>query len=549
MIFTPFYHQNNFMVGTFQIKSPLDISLSCPGNFFKHFNTGRELQFYKDGPTATVAVIEFPKIPSFDQKSMSIVVNGKSDSNTVGDIYVLKLLAHIPTLLAKTRKNIMVIGLGTGITAGELTLYPDVEHIDIAEISPAVIEALPFFQAFTHRLQEDPRAQIHIGDAFRILGRSDKKWDIIISEPSNPWVTGVNLLFTQEFYKLVKDHLTEDGILAQWTHMYAASPIMLGMIVNTLQQEFAYCRGFMSNLGDIVIIATNVPLSTENLRRAEETLLLNKQIETSLDVINMGSLESILIRELWSPSYIADHFSDYGIQTMDNPRLHYIAGKDYFIGENVPPKFLFSSASVPYHHEYLMSQRYPNWEDFSLSKKTFETLLSSTRDKIHGDFFSVASALKFKVYLSDPDVFPLSEKEREEFRVNLVPFIINGSQEENDWRIIGLEGASFREKAQILLQHVQTFRNWIVPYPVDGLQALLQEGMTKGKDDDEKNWCALQLALLLVKERHDKDAVNAVLNQIIRRDDGTIILREQDALLLGELERLMSNRAEHFEGT
>ena len=158
-------------------------------------------------------------------------------------------------------------------------------------------------------------------------------------------------------------------------------------------------------------------------------------------------------------------------------------------------------------------------------------------------------ALMLKAYLSNSDVFPLSEEQKKKFNVDLIPFIMESSQGENNWSVIGLEGSSFREKAQLLLQHIQTFRNWIVPYSVNGLQTLLQEGMIKGKDEYEKNWCALQLALLLVKERHDKDVVNAILNQIIRRDDGTIVLKEQDIFLLGELERVMSYRGEYLEGT
>ncbi len=537
-IFTPFYNQQHFVVGTFFARTPFSYSLSHPKYFFKRLAGDNILKFYKDGPTCTVAVLESPKVLDFEHNPMTIMVNGKSDSTTIGDMYTIKLLAHIPALLAESRKDVMVIGLGTGVTAGELTLYPDVEHIDIAEISPSVVEALPLFQKFTHGLQNDPRAQIHIGDAFRILGRSDKQWDIIISEPSNPWVTGVDLLFSREFYKLVKEHLTENGILVQWTHVYAASPFMLGMVVNTLQQEFMYCRGFMSNLGDIVIIATNTRFSPKDLQKAEELLRSNESVKASLDMINMGSLESILIRELWPPSYVTDHFSDHGFQTMDNPRLHYIAGKDYFIGENIPSKFLFSSASVPYRHEYLMVQKHGNWEDFSFSKDTFEPLLLSTKDKIEGSLLPMYQALKLKAYLNNPYVFPLSEQEKTSFRVELVPFIT--SLEEKGWSEIGLEEASFREKAQLLLQHVQQFRNWIVPYPVEGIQALLQEGMVKGNDEYEKNWCALQLALVLLQERHDKDRVNAVLDQILRNDDGAILIRDQDKGLLSEVARMMS---------
>jgi len=169
------------------------------------------------------------------QSPLAIYVNGKSDSSTVIDISTLKLSAHLPVLLAPQRQNVMVIGLGTGVTAGELTLYPDIERIDIAEISPEVVEALPYFSKANYSVHQNPRVKIHIGDAFRILGRSKSKWDIIISEPSNPWVTGVDLLFTKEFYVLAKERLFANGILLQWVQVYDANIEMVGMIVNTVK--------------------------------------------------------------------------------------------------------------------------------------------------------------------------------------------------------------------------------------------------------------------------------------------------------------------------
>ncbi|MGA8180068.1 MAG: hypothetical protein WB792_08405, partial [Desulfobacterales bacterium] len=214
-----FFKSKNFTIGTFRLRSPLPYSFSNSKNFFKTIDKGIEVKYYNDGPTATVAVTQDKKkFPFFDKKSMALFINGKSDSSTIGDIYTLKLLSHIPALLAEKRNNIMVVGLGTGVTAGELTLYPDVDRIDVAEISPSVVAALPYFGEFTHSIQKDPRVHILIGDAFRIIGRSNKKWDIVISEPSNPWVTGVDSLFTRDFYRLVRSHLTEKGVLMQWAH-------------------------------------------------------------------------------------------------------------------------------------------------------------------------------------------------------------------------------------------------------------------------------------------------------------------------------------------
>lgn len=531
-VFTPFYSQKYFMSGTFRIRKPLEFSLSGPGSFFEKYTGKHELKFYKDGPTATVAVVEsLDQHPRFNQKSAAIVINGKPDSSTIGDIYTLKLSAHIPALLAKKRENIMVIGIGTGVTAGELTLYPDVETIDIAEISPTVCEALPYFEKSTHRVHQDPRVRIHIGDAFRILSRSDKQWDIIISEPSNPWMTGVDLLFTREFYQLVRQHLTEDGILLQWVQVYAASQVMVEMIVNTLQQEFRQLRVFMANSGDLLIVASNRDFSIEDLDRASKIFNSHDPVKASLETINMTSFNSILLREIWTPSYIADKFSGLGIQTMDNPRLHYIAGKSFFTGEHVPIEYFFSPESSPYLYEFLLVKNEKQWTNFVFSKEIFNSFLLSTLDKVTGKPLPMTAALKLKAYLSNPECFSLSEMEKAKLKIHLIPFVTGRLQEEKDWDKIGLGDSSYRKKVERLLSHIRQFRNWIAAYPIDGLKKLLQEGITEAKDVNEKNWCVLQLALILADERAEKEAIEAILDQAIKGNDNKIILKEQDKIL------------------
>ncbi len=542
ILFTPFYSEKNFMIGTFRIRTPFDYSLRGPKHFYQQFSAKKDtkLRFYKDGPTGTVAVIEGPINPTFKKNPMSIIINGKADSDTIGDIYTLKLLAHIPALLAENRKKVMVIGLGTGVTAGELTLYPDIERIDIAEISPTVVETLPYFQEFTHNINNDPRVHIHKGDAFRILGRSDTKWDIIISEPSNPWVTGVDLLFTREFYKLARKHLTENGILVQWAHTYSANLFMVGMILNTMQQELEP-RVFLSRPGDLIIVASKKSLSIENLNKAEETLSINKKVKASLETINLKSLDSILIRELSTPSFINDFFSNFRIQTLDNPRLHYMAGKQVFIGKYVPIRLLLSSATAAYLQEFLMFKKYRNWMNYPFSRETFDSLSLSLRDKVHDVFLPMNNSLMLKAYLGNPDLFPLSEEKKKEFKVDILQFVTDRPKEEKDWAKVNLEGASFRKKATILLEHIGRFRNWIVPYPLDGLKALLKEGISSSKDVYERNWCTLKLALILTREKADTILIKTVLDQVVRGNDGRIILKEQDKILLETIKSLWRN--------
>jgi len=530
-IFTPCYHEKNFMIGTFRSKKMLPYSLKGPEIFFKNFYKNSELKFYKDDPTATVSVVEFPKNSVFGAKPMAILVNGKSDSSTTGDIYTIKLLAHLPALFAEKRENIMVIGLGTGVTAGELTLYSDAGNIDIAEISPSIIKALPYFQKFNYHLHENPKVRIHTGDAFRILGRSEKKWDIVISEPSNPWVTGVDLLFTSEFYQLVKNHLTENGIFVQWAHIYSASPEMVGMIVNTVHQTFRYAHVFVANPNDILIMASNRDFSKKDILNAEEILQKNEAVKKSLEIINIKSADAMLIRQVWSPSFVADKFADFGLQTLDNPRLHYIAGKDFFMEKNLPDKYLLNASSAPYFEDFLLARKYENWSALSFSQEKFDELMLSVKDKRDDSFLPMARPLRIKACLSNLNVDLLSEKDRKSLAA--VPFIIALPKNEEDWGKIELEGKSFREKAEKLLTCTEQLRDWIIPYPIEGLKNLLENGMKEGKDEYEKNWSALQLALLLSKERViKKDQIISVLNRTVKGKDGKIIIKDKDRKLL-----------------
>lgn len=526
---TPLYEIRHFMLGTFRFRSPQSYSMRGPQKFFMDMMGNRILEFYKDGSTASVAVMERTETTIFKgRKPVSIIINGKSDSSTVDDIYTLKLSAHIPAILSSQRRNVMVIGLGTGVTAGELTLYPDIERIDVAEISQTVVEALPYFSNSTYEVHKNPKVKIHIGDAFRLLGRSKDKWDIIISEPSNPWVTGVDLLFTREFYALAKQRLSLNGILLQWVQIYDANVEMVGMIVNTVLQEFQRCHVFMSNPGDLLIVATDKEFTRDDLERAENVLRTNEAVRSSLDIIHLSSLDRILLRELWSPSYIRSFFSNFGIQTMDNPRLHYMAGKMFFMGTRLEGNVLLGPNSIPYIEEYLLVKSHPEWADFPFDSKTFASFLESTRDLVSGSNLPMAPAIRLKAYLYDSNKFSLTEQERQFFMVDLIPIITGKTMDESAWAKVGLKEASYRKKAETMMSHIARHRNWIVPYSIDGLKALLEDGSIQGVDDFEKNWCALEIASLLIYERADKGKIRTVLATLKRDKDGRVLLKSKD---------------------
>jgi spermidine synthase len=541
LMFTPLYDQNRFMAGTFVIQNPLEYSLNGPKSFFENRNRRFTLLFYDDDPVSTVAVVDNGVKPIPKQDNLSIMVNGKSDSATTGDIYTTKLLAHLPALLARERKEVLVIGLGTGVTAGELTLYPDIEHIDVAEISPAVIAALPYFKDSTYAVHENPKLRILAGDAFRILGRNEKKWDIVISEPSNPWVTGVDLLFTREFYKMVRTHLTSDGMFLQWVQNYAISENTIGMILNTVKQEFPNYRVFWSTAGDLLILASTAPLTLQDVKRAEAVLQKNDRVRESLGAINLNTIDSLLLREVWTPSFAQKIFSGYDIQTMDQPRLHYIAGKDFFIGKDLYESLILGPLSVPFVSEYLLAIKYPDWKTHAFSKDEYVSLAVSLRSIVDNTVSRSLSSLAVKAFMGNPSMYPLSNQEFREMGLDVLQFVVATNLSDLDWGRIGLKNATFRQKVQVLRDHVLRTRNWIVPYPLVGLEALLEEGISESRDPYERTWCALQLSLLLSQEKADKRLVKNVLDKVIRQNGGKMPVADEDRYLLETVNKMMTS--------
>ena len=197
-----------------------------------------EILFHADGKTATVNVWQ-----NVDG-TMAISTNGKVDAGfnrgRVGpDDYTMMMLALLPSALLPQAKTAAVIGMGSGTSTHTLLLNPRLERVDTIEIEPAIVEGARRFGAATHLAYDDPRSHIHIEDAKTYFARSGQRYDMIVSEPSNPWVSGIASLFSREFYAQVKRHLNDDGVFVQWLHLYEISPEMIATVVNALGAEYA----------------------------------------------------------------------------------------------------------------------------------------------------------------------------------------------------------------------------------------------------------------------------------------------------------------------
>ena len=211
-----------------------------------------QLLFYRDGLTATVSVHR-------EGPTTSLRVNGKTDASNGVDMHMQLMLGHLPLLLHPDARGVLVIGLGSGVTVGAVAAHP-VERVDVVEIEPAVVEAAAFFERENRAVLRDRRVHLAIGDARNVLVAADRRWDVIVSEPSNPWIGGVATLFSEEFYALARSRLTPGGVMVQWVDGYAIRPEDFKMIVRTFRTAFPATTVWHAHgVADFVLVGSAEP--------------------------------------------------------------------------------------------------------------------------------------------------------------------------------------------------------------------------------------------------------------------------------------------------
>jgi spermidine synthase len=194
---------------------------------------------------------------------MALMVNDKTDASTVGDLDTQMMLAHAPLLLAPHTARLLVIGHGSGITAGSALVHP-VERADIVEISPAVLALDHLFAPVNHQVLSDRRVHVYVEDAQSFLRAVPRQYDVIISEPSNPWVAGVGNLFTREFFTLARARLAPGGVFTFWFHTYAQTDDTTALLLRTLGAVFPAAELFTDDAGsDVVAVASAEPLPVD----------------------------------------------------------------------------------------------------------------------------------------------------------------------------------------------------------------------------------------------------------------------------------------------
>ncbi len=259
---------------------------------------------------------------------LTMYTNGKFQGDDGKEMAAQRHFAHFPSLFLKNEKRALVIGLGTGTTLGTVCAYP-FEEIEVAEISPAIVEAADqLFAGPSRGGLHDKRVRLHLDDGRNVLLFSDGGYDLITIELSSVWFAGSSNLYSKEFYELTKSRLAKDGVLQQWVQLHHIGAREVAVIVRTLRSVFAHVALFEGGAQGI-LVASDTPLVASRARLA--ALDQREDIRETLGEERLGDLIGEIIAS--GPEldrFCEDAAKEHGpplVSTDDNLFLEYATPK------------------------------------------------------------------------------------------------------------------------------------------------------------------------------------------------------------------------------
>ena len=211
-----------------------------------------DIVYFADGLNATISVAR-------TSDYISLRTNGKVDASNQDKTTQL-LVGHLGAL-AHPPRRVLLIGFGSGMTASALAAYPEMERLDVVEIEPAVVAAAPLLAQLNRNVLLDPRVHVTFDDARNFLFTTRERYDLIVSEPSNPWIAGVATLFTTEFYRAARSRLLPGGVFVQWVQAYSLYPEDLRMLLATFLSEFNDATLWHGDSPDLILMSPSPPAS------------------------------------------------------------------------------------------------------------------------------------------------------------------------------------------------------------------------------------------------------------------------------------------------
>ncbi|HUL30523.1 MAG TPA: fused MFS/spermidine synthase, partial [Thermodesulfobacteriota bacterium] len=245
-----------------------------------------DVLYYGEGVEAIVSAI---KIKGGEQ---SFITNGRIEASShLQALQCQFTLGHLPMLLNKNPRNVLVVGLGSGMTLGATSVHPSVEQMTLLEIEPKVMGVAKTFEKYNHHVLDNPKLRVIFNDGRNFLMTTKAKFDVITADPIHPWFRGAGYLYTSEYFKLASEHLLPGGVICQWLPIYEMTPEDLKSVVRTFQEHFKHTMLWLTHY-DAELVGSNSPFlidEAELERRIAEPAILS-----DLSQVMMGSATDLL---------------------------------------------------------------------------------------------------------------------------------------------------------------------------------------------------------------------------------------------------------------
>jgi len=317
---SPAWNSNIMNSGVFRMLS------NAPPKTYNEFEdlfSAKKVLYYKEGINANVGVIESAK-----SNQRLLIINGKPDATNKADMVTQIMSGQVPMMLHKKPKNVFIVGFGSGTTIGTVLLHP-VDKVTCVEISTEVIEASEYFKDVNNNCLADPRLNLIHEDAHTYLKLSKDTYDVIISEPSNPWIAGIGKLFSKEYFQLCSDKLKDDGIMAQWLQAYETNDEVVQRVLNTFRSVFPHCQIWRGASNDLILVGSKKQISFNE--KEFNNKFNTENVKQNLKLIGIVSPFTFLSTQLLSDKGTFLLARDEPINTEKNPSLEFLGPRALYV--------------------------------------------------------------------------------------------------------------------------------------------------------------------------------------------------------------------------
>lgn len=319
LILSPEWDRKVFAAATYRSRVRIE-SIA----HFKSLLKDRKFAYYKDGADATIAVSDDA------DGTRALLINGKPDASTTGDMLTQLMVGHLPMLMHPDPENVLVVGLGAGISAGATTLY-DSKLVHCVELIPEVVEAASHFAEYNHDITHHPTAKIFVQDAKTFLQVTPEKYDVIVNQPTNLWISGVAGLFTTEYFQACRERMKSGGLFILWIQAYELPDPTMFSILRTFNETFPYSTFFNLNGMDVAVVGSIAPFDPDFARM--EQRLANPKIAADLSPFGVRGILPILSMQMATKSRTPGPYVEIGGVNSDFfPTLEHEAARGFFIG-------------------------------------------------------------------------------------------------------------------------------------------------------------------------------------------------------------------------